>query len=81
MVTFASAASQSSNLRSLACDSTVSAVASFVIVRPAPSLHECSLAGSIRSDGVRTRLMVCTNGDGAHHEGSNKRVVAKPAAA
>ena len=54
---------------------------SAVIVRPAPSLHQGSLPGSIWSDGVRTRLMVCTNGDGAHHEGSNKRVVAKPAAA
>jgi hypothetical protein len=23
---------------------------------------------------MRTRLMVCANGDGAHHEGSDKRV-------
>lgn len=47
-----------------------------VIVRRVPSLRGFPPAGTIRADEVRTRLMVCTNGDGAHHEGSPKRAQA-----
>ena len=52
-----------------------------VIVRPAPSLRLGSPLGNIRSDGVRTRLMACTNGDGARDEGSIRRVDAYAATA